>query len=160
MRQKRQRPFCTSVYRQAIFDLLVHASGAEDECHPPHGSTARVLSAAGCTVSVYKPIEASPREHSSQIKLEDRVTRLAGIDSLPLSVPVRRAVRRRALSNIEGLFGGIHIERAWSPPKWQRRSKAGRSWWKPVSSRQAGSVHLVIRIARTWQTAPQERVSQ
>src|ERR1700736_1434611 len=42
MRQERERPFCTSVYRQAIFDLLAQASGAENECHPPHGPTARV----------------------------------------------------------------------------------------------------------------------
>ena len=57
MRQERQRPFCTSVYRQAILDLLVQASGAEHECQPPHGPTARVPSAAECTVSVCKPIQ-------------------------------------------------------------------------------------------------------
>jgi len=71
MRQERQRPFCTSVYREAIFDLLLQTLGAEDECQPPHGPTARDPSAAGCTVSVYKPIEVPAREHSNQIKFVD-----------------------------------------------------------------------------------------
>jgi hypothetical protein len=70
MRQERQRPFCTSVYREAIFDLLLQTLGAEDECQPPRGLT-RLPSAAGCTVSLYKPIEVPAREHSSQIKFVD-----------------------------------------------------------------------------------------
>src|SRR6516162_11756471 len=53
MRQKRQAPFCTSVDRQAIFDLLLHASGAEHEWQPPHRATTRLPSAYGCSVSVY-----------------------------------------------------------------------------------------------------------
>ena len=71
MRQKRQAPFCTSVGRQAIFDLLLQTSGAEHECQPPHRATARVPSAFGYRVSVYKPIQVSTREHSRQVQCVD-----------------------------------------------------------------------------------------